>query len=76
MDLTARVEAIDASVKFGPANMSFRGQVEVLGLEPASRTLRLAGKGTDTTGGSGASMDLTARVRCHRRLLLPSRGHQ
>ena len=50
------------AVKFGPANMSFRGQVEVLGLEPASRTLRLAGKGTDTTGGSGASMDLTARV--------------
>jgi carbon monoxide dehydrogenase subunit G len=50
------------ALKFGPANMSFRGQVEVLGLEPASRTLRLAGKGTDSTGGSGASMDLTARV--------------
>src|SRR4030095_15284263 len=50
------------AVKFGPANMSFRGQVEVLGLDPASRTLRLAGKGTDATGGSGASTDLTARV--------------
>ena len=29
---------------------------------PATRTLRLLGKGTDTTGSSGASMDLTARV--------------
>jgi len=50
------------SVKFGPASMAFRGEVAVMALEPASRTLRLAGKGTDTTGSSGASMDLTARV--------------
>ena len=50
------------SVKFGPASMAFRGDVEVRGIEPATRTLRLFGKGTDTTGSSGASMDLTARV--------------
>jgi uncharacterized protein len=50
------------AVKFGPANLSFRGDVEVKSLEPATKTLRLAGKGTDTTGTSGASMDLTARV--------------
>ena len=50
------------AVKFGPASMSFRGEVEVMALEPASRTLRLFGKGTDTTGSSGASMDLTARI--------------
>ncbi len=50
------------AVKFGPANMSFRGAVEVMSLEPESRTLRLVGKGTDTTGSSGASMDLTAKV--------------
>jgi hypothetical protein len=49
-------------VKFGPASMSFRGEVEVMALEPASKTLRMVGKGTDTTGSSGASMDLTARV--------------
>jgi hypothetical protein len=42
--------------------MSFRGEVDVMALEPASRTVRLAGKGTDATGTSGASMDLTARV--------------
>jgi carbon monoxide dehydrogenase subunit G len=50
------------AVRFGPANMSFRGELEVLALEPATRTLRLVGKGTDSTGSSGASMDLTARV--------------
>jgi len=50
------------AVKFGPASMSFRGEVEVKSLEPGSRTLRLLGKGADTTGSSGAAMDLTARV--------------
>jgi carbon monoxide dehydrogenase subunit G len=50
------------AVKFGPANMAFRGDVEILSLDAASRTLRLMGKGTDSTGSSGASMDLTARV--------------
>ena len=50
------------SVKFGPASMAFRGEVEVRELEPSTKTLRLFGKGTDTTGSSGASMDLTARV--------------
>jgi uncharacterized protein len=50
------------AVKFGPANLSFRGDVEVKSIEAATKTLRLVGKGTDTTGTSGASMDLTAHV--------------
>lgn len=50
------------SVKFGPASMSFRGEIEVKEVNAASRTLRLIGKGTDSTGSSGASMDLTARI--------------
>ncbi len=50
------------AVKFGPASMSFRGDVEVRELDSLSRTLRLIGKGADSTGSSGASMDLTARV--------------
>ena len=50
------------AVKFGPASMSFRGEVEVKSIDAASRTLRLIGKGTDSTGSSGASMDLTARI--------------
>jgi hypothetical protein len=50
------------AVKLGPASLSFRGDVEVRSIEPDARTLRLFAKGTDTTGGSGATMDLTARV--------------
>jgi hypothetical protein len=42
--------------------MSFRGDIEVRELDAATRTLRLIGKGSDTTGTSGASLDLTARV--------------
>jgi carbon monoxide dehydrogenase subunit G len=50
------------SVKVGPAAMSFRGEIEVRDVDAAQRSLRLIGKGTDTTGTSGASMDLAARI--------------
>jgi carbon monoxide dehydrogenase subunit G len=50
------------TVKVGPATMSFRGEVEMKDVDPAARSLRLLGKGTDSTGSSGASMDLTARI--------------
>ena len=64
--ITKRVDATHykgtVAIKLGPASMSFRGEVEVLAVEPATRTLRLLGKGTDTTGTSGAAMDLTAHV--------------
>jgi uncharacterized protein len=65
--ITERVDAQHykgtVAVKLGPANLSFRGEVEVKGLDAATRTLRLAAKGTDTTGGSAAAMDLSASVR-------------
>ncbi len=50
------------AVKFGPASMAFRGEVEVRGVDAATQTVRLFAKGTDTTGSSAASMDLTARI--------------
>ena len=50
------------TVRVGPATMSFRGDVEMKAVDPAARTLRLLGKGTDSTGSSAASMDLTARI--------------
>jgi carbon monoxide dehydrogenase subunit G len=50
------------TVRVGPATMSFRGEVEVRDIDAAAHSLRLLGKGTDTTGTSGASMDLTARI--------------
>ena len=63
------VERVDEShykgtvaVKVGPASMAFKGTVEVSGIDAATRSLRLTGKGTDSTGSSGASMDLLARI--------------
>jgi carbon monoxide dehydrogenase subunit G len=50
------------ALKLGPANMSFRGDIEVKRLDAAARTLQMVAKGTDAAGGSGATMDLTARV--------------
>ena len=50
------------TVKIGPATMSFRGEVEVRDIDPGQRSLTLGAKGTDTTGTSGAAMDLKARV--------------
>jgi uncharacterized protein len=51
------------TVRLGPATMSFKGGIEVLALDAAARSLHLLGKGTDTTGSSAATMDLTAGVQ-------------
>jgi uncharacterized protein len=50
------------TARIGPATMSFRGEVEMRDVDLAARSLRLIGKGTDSTGSSGASLDLTARI--------------
>jgi carbon monoxide dehydrogenase subunit G len=50
------------AVRVGPAAMSFRGEVEVREVDAAAHSLRLIAKGTDTTGTSGATMDLAARI--------------
>jgi uncharacterized protein len=64
--ITERIDATHykgtVAVKFGPASMAFRGDIEVAAVEVTTQTLRLIGTGTDNTGGSGASMDLTARI--------------
>ena len=50
------------TVRLGPATMSFRGEVAVQDVDVATQTLRLIGKGTDSTGNSGVSMNLLARI--------------
>ena len=50
------------TVRVGPATLSFRGDIEVKEIDAATRTLRLLGTGSDTTGSSAGSMDLTARI--------------
>lgn len=50
------------NVRVGPVAMAFRGEIEVAELDPAGHRLRLRGKGADSSGTSGASLDLTASV--------------
>ena len=50
------------TTKVGPVTMSFRGEVQMAEVDANARSLRLLGKGTDSTGSSGASMNLTARI--------------
>jgi carbon monoxide dehydrogenase subunit G len=50
------------TVRVGPATMSFRGELDVRDIDEATRSLQLLGKGTDSTGSSGASMTLAARI--------------
>ncbi|EEA04268.1 carbon monoxide dehydrogenase subunit G [Burkholderia sp. H160] len=65
--ITERVDATHykgtITVRLGPAVMSFKGDIEVVELDAAARSLHLIGKGADTTGTSAASMDLVAAVR-------------
>lgn len=61
-------EEIDAThfkgsvkVKVGPAVAAFAGTIEILALDPVTRTLKMMGKGADKSG-SSASMELTAKL--------------
>ncbi len=48
-------------VKVGPATAAFAGDIEVQGIDPAKKEIRMLGKGADK-GGSSASMQLTASL--------------
>lgn len=48
-------------VKVGPAVAAFAGTIDILTLDPATRTLKMLGKGADKSG-SSASMELTAKL--------------
>ena len=47
--------------KVGPAVMSFGGDIEILALDAANKSMTMLGKGADKSG-SSASMNLAARV--------------
>jgi hypothetical protein len=47
--------------KVGPAVMQFGGDIEVLGLDAAAKSMQMLGKGADKSG-SSASMDLKAHL--------------
>jgi carbon monoxide dehydrogenase subunit G len=63
--ITEQVDAThykgSVKVKVGPASAAFAGDIEVLGVDEASKQIQLLGKGADK-GGSSASMNLTATI--------------
>ena len=65
-EITERIDAHNykgkVKSKIGPATMAFDGAIEIKGIDPEKRELRLRGSGQDTKGTSSASMDLTAWV--------------
>lgn len=48
-------------VKVGPATAAFAGDIEIQGIDEATKEIRMLGKGADK-GGSSASMQLTASL--------------
>lgn len=64
--ITERVDATHykgtVSVKLGPATVNFKGNIEILASDPVARTLHITGTGSETSGTSGASLDLHAAV--------------
>ncbi|MEE9160147.1 MAG: SRPBCC family protein [Gammaproteobacteria bacterium] len=50
-------------LKIGPATAAFKGTIEIKGINPNTRELKLLGKGADLKGTSSASMELTAMIR-------------
>jgi carbon monoxide dehydrogenase subunit G len=65
--ITERIDAThykgNITVKLGPATVAFRGELEIVSLDAANRKIHIIGKGSDTGGGSGASLNLTASVQ-------------
>jgi len=64
--ITERIDAQHVkgtvTVRLGPASLVFRGEVQVKDVDVAGRSLFLVGRGTDSTGTSGAAMDLRAHI--------------
>ena len=50
-------------MRVGPASATFNGELEVKSLDADERKMEMVGKGTDVSGASAATMNLTARVR-------------
>jgi uncharacterized protein len=51
------------SMKVGPTVTDFRGEIEILRLDPQAHEIEIRGKGQDVRGKGGASMKLTGTLR-------------
>ena len=51
------------SVKVGPSATDFKGELEIVRLDPENHEIELVGKGQDVRGRGSASMKLTSKLR-------------
>ncbi|HEX5435003.1 MAG TPA: SRPBCC family protein [Candidatus Angelobacter sp.] len=51
------------SVKVGPSVSDYKGQVQIVRIDPSAREIEIFGKGQDTRGKGSASMKMTGRLR-------------
>ena len=51
------------SVKVGPSVTDYKGEVEIVRLDPQAHEIEILGKGTDVRGKGSASMKMTGKVR-------------
>jgi carbon monoxide dehydrogenase subunit G len=51
------------SVKVGPSVSDYKGQVQIVRMDPAAYEIEILGKGQDTRGKGSASMKMTGKLR-------------
>jgi uncharacterized protein len=51
------------SVKVGPSATDYKGELEIVRLDPANHEMEIVGKGQDVRGRGSASMKMTAKLR-------------
>jgi carbon monoxide dehydrogenase subunit G len=51
------------SVKVGPSTTNFKGEVQIVRLDPAAHEIEILGKGQDVRGKGSASMKMTGKLR-------------
>jgi uncharacterized protein len=51
------------SVKVGPSVSDYKGQVQIVRMDPAVHEIEIVGKGQDTRGKGSASMKMTGKLR-------------
>src|SRR5271156_984061 len=51
------------SVKVGPSATDYKGELEIVRLDPANHEIEIVGKGQDVRGRGSASMKMTSKLR-------------
>ena len=59
------------SVKVGPSVTDYKGEVQIVRMDPLNYEIEILGKGQDVRGRGSASMKMTGKLRCVPRMAAP-----